>query len=192
MSERSVRLWWGVLGIGAFVLLTVIDVVSESEDVEWPELLVDSFETALIVASATGVALLTGSAQRERKERDALTRDLELARAEGAAWRGRAQSYFAGLGEEIEKQFEKWQLTDAEREVGLLMLKGFSHREIAGLRGTTKRRRPYATRRERFIRNRTCRAAARSAPTSSRICSRLRTAPSPDRDRDQRGMVPRR
>lgn len=61
-----------------------------------------------------------------------------MARAEGEGWRRRAQTYLSGLAEEIEKQFEEWQLTAAEREVALLMLKGFSHAEIAGLRGTTE------------------------------------------------------
>jgi DNA-binding CsgD family transcriptional regulator len=138
LTERSLRLWSGALGIGAFVLLTAIDIVTESDPRSFGELLGDSLEIALIVASAVGVALLTGSFQRERAEKDALTRDLQMARVEGEAWRGRAQGYLSGLGEEIEKQFETWQLTQAEREVGLLMLKGFSHREIASLRGTTE------------------------------------------------------
>jgi DNA-binding NarL/FixJ family response regulator len=115
-----------------------IDVFTENEPRPLGELLGDALEIALIVGSATGVALLSGSFQRERRERDALIGDLQLARAEGEAWRERAQSYLTGLGEEIEKQFEKWLLTSSEREVGLLMLKGFSHREIASLRGTTE------------------------------------------------------
>ena len=92
----------------------------------------------MIVASATGVALLANSFQRDRREKETLIQDLRLAQAEGAAWRGRAEGYLAGLSVEIEKQFEEWQLTDAEREVGLLMLKGFAHGEIARLRGTTE------------------------------------------------------
>lgn len=138
MGERSFRLWSGALGIGAFVLLMAIDVLTESDPRSLGELLGDVLEIALIVASATGVALLTASFQRERAEKETLTRDLEMARAEGGAWRERAQGYLSGLGEEIDKQFEEWQLTDAEREVGLLMLKGFSHREIGALRGTTE------------------------------------------------------
>ena len=127
-----------MLGIGAFVLLRGIDFVTETDPVSLAEFLSDSLETGLIVASAAGVALLTGSLTHERAERSALTRDLAMARAEGEAWRGRAQGYVSGLGEEIEKQLEEWQLTQAEREVGLLMLKGFAHAEIAKLRGTTE------------------------------------------------------
>ena len=36
-------------------------------------------------------------------------------------------------------QFERWQLTAAEREVALLLLKGLSHKEIAVLRDTSER-----------------------------------------------------
>ncbi len=35
----------------------------------------------------------------------------------------------------IDTQFLHWTLTDAEQEVALLLLKGFSHKEIANLRG---------------------------------------------------------
>ena len=138
MSARAVRIGSAILGVGAYVLLLTLDVVTESEPVPLSEFLVDALETALIVASATGVALLTGSLQREHAEKDVLRRDLRMAVAEGDSWRERAQRYVAGLSEEIAKQFEVWQLTPAEREIGLLMLKGFTHREIASLRGTTE------------------------------------------------------
>jgi len=138
LSEGSRRLRWAALGVGAFVLLMTLEWLTEDEPIGLGDFLVDALAMALIVASATGVSLLTGRFQKEREEKQALVRDLEIARAEGQAWRDNAQRHLAGLGEEIEKQFEKWQLTPAEREVGLLMLKGFSHRELAGLRGTTE------------------------------------------------------
>ena len=138
MNERAIRLRLLALGVGAFVLLMGIEVATEDDAIEWADLLGDALQTALIVASAVGVTLLASRFQDERDEKTTLIRDLQMAKAEGQAWRDRAQSYLAGLGHEIEKQFEEWQLTGAEREVGLLMLKGFSHREVAGLRGTTE------------------------------------------------------
>ncbi|MEZ5568318.1 MAG: hypothetical protein R3E54_08285 [Halioglobus sp.] len=39
----------------------------------------------------------------------------------------------------ITDQFESWLLTKSEREIGLLLLKGFSLREIAALRGTSEK-----------------------------------------------------
>jgi DNA-binding NarL/FixJ family response regulator len=136
MSEWRPR--WALLGLGAFVALIALEALTEDEPVGIADFLVDTLATALIVASATGVALLAGSFQREREQKRRLVHDLEVARAEGRAWRESAQSYLSGLGEEIEKQFEKWRFTPAECEVGLLVLKGFSHREVAALRGTTE------------------------------------------------------
>ena len=39
----------------------------------------------------------------------------------------------------IDSQFSQWNLTDAEREVALLLLKGLSLKEIAAIRATTER-----------------------------------------------------
>lgn len=41
------------------------------------------------------------------------------------------------LAEAIAEQFEVWGLSKSEREVGLLLLKGFSLKEISALRGVT-------------------------------------------------------
>ncbi len=138
MSERSIRLRWTLIAIAAFALLMGIEVLTEDEELDLVDLAGDAVSTALLVACATGVSMLAGRFQDEREEKQGLIRDVQMARAEGAAWRERAQGYLSGLGEEIEKQFEVWTLTAAEREVGLLMLKGFSHREVASLRGTTE------------------------------------------------------
>ncbi len=130
LNERSIRLRFAALAVGAFVLLMTLEVWTDEDAFSLGDFLADALQLALLVASAAGVSLLAGRFQQERDEKEALMRDLELARAEGQAWRDSAQSYVSGLGEAIEKQFEKWQLTSAEREVGLLMLKGFSHREV--------------------------------------------------------------
>jgi DNA-binding CsgD family transcriptional regulator len=44
-----------------------------------------------------------------------------------------------GLGEAIDAQFSRWNLTEAEREVALLLLKGLSLKEIAAIRVTAER-----------------------------------------------------
>ena len=38
----------------------------------------------------------------------------------------------------MENQFRQWGMTAAERDVGLLILKGLNHKEIAALRGTSE------------------------------------------------------
>lgn len=51
----------------------------------------------------------------------ALIRDLDAARLDWQAWRQRVQTHLDGLAPAINKQLEQWKLTEAEREVALLI-----------------------------------------------------------------------
>jgi DNA-binding NarL/FixJ family response regulator len=59
--------------------------------------------------------------------------------AERDAWRERAAQSLQGLGQGVSQQFHDWELTPAERQVALLLLKGQSHKEIAGATGRSER-----------------------------------------------------
>jgi DNA-binding CsgD family transcriptional regulator len=59
--------------------------------------------------------------------------------AERDQWRSSAQSALAGLGAAIDIQFDTWKLTPAEREVALLLLKGYGHKQIAGATARSER-----------------------------------------------------
>lgn len=138
MPEWKVRLRYVLIALGGFVFLLGFEWVTESEEIELFDLFGEAVQVAAIVATATAVGMLTQRVARQHDEKEGLVRDLQFARAEGAAWRQQSQRYLSGLGEEIERQFEIWGLTTAEREVALLMLKGFNHRDVASLRGTTE------------------------------------------------------
>ena len=73
------------------------------------------------------------------KNQLALVRDLDVARIQGRQWRDETRALLKGLGETIGRQFLTWKLTEAEREVGLLILKGLSLNEIAATRVTSER-----------------------------------------------------
>jgi DNA-binding CsgD family transcriptional regulator len=64
----------------------------------------------------------------------ALRRTIELLRAQDAA----LDVARGALAQVIDAQFRTWALTPAERDVGLLALKGFDVAEIAGLRGAAQ------------------------------------------------------
>lgn len=78
-----------------------------------------ALEVALFFAAAICGSMLIGlaraEARRSRQEKDAVVR---------------------GVSESIERQFDAWGVSPAEREVGILLLKGLSHKEIAQMRGT--------------------------------------------------------
>jgi DNA-binding CsgD family transcriptional regulator len=91
------------------------------------------------VLVGVGVVLLFRVAYRQREEQLAVLRDLEIARLQGQRWRNESRSFLVGLGEAIDAQFARWNLTEAEREVALLLLKGLSLKEAAAVRATTER-----------------------------------------------------
>ena len=76
--------------------------------------------------------------QAQHEEKMTLIKDLEIARKEGQHWRSKVQSKLNGIKVEMEAQFRHWGMTAAERDVGLLILKGLNHKEIAALRGTSE------------------------------------------------------
>ena len=79
-----------------------------------------------------------------RSERIARAEALDLAErltaseAEATRWRDEARDLLEGLGAALDRQFERWALSPAEKEVALLLLKGLSHKEIAEVRSITE------------------------------------------------------
>lgn len=66
-------------------------------------------------------------------------RTLAASTAERDAWRKSAESALAGFSTAVEQQFVKWNLTPAEREVALLLLKGYGHKQAAAKTGRSER-----------------------------------------------------
>jgi DNA-binding CsgD family transcriptional regulator len=79
---------------------------------------------------ATMLRLLSASRSRARE----LATTLDDTRADLLRWREQSAQLLAGLGALIDKQFMDWDLSPAEREVALLLLKGLSLKEIAAVR----------------------------------------------------------
>jgi DNA-binding CsgD family transcriptional regulator len=132
------RFWALAAAIGGIVLMLLLEHYEEPE-LTALELLFEVIEITPIVLTSVGVALLFQIAGRQREDHVKVIRDLELARAQGQRWRSEARTYLNGLGEAIEGQFTRWNLTEAEREVALLLLKGLSHKEVATVRAVSER-----------------------------------------------------
>ncbi|MCB1745906.1 MAG: response regulator transcription factor [Gammaproteobacteria bacterium] len=97
-------------------------------------------EEALVLGAALGLFAWMAWEIRRRGEAVAgLRRELAeaaaVARTAGAA----DQALRRQLGEFIAAQFAAWQLSPSEREIGWLLLKGLSLKEIAGLRETAEK-----------------------------------------------------
>lgn len=84
---------------------------------------------------------LLGIVRSERAAREEtlqLAERLKASEAEAARWRDEASDLLRGLGAALDRQFGRWALSPAEKEVALLLLKGLSHKEIAELRSVTE------------------------------------------------------
>ncbi|MBP8273458.1 MAG: LuxR family transcriptional regulator [Acidobacteria bacterium] len=95
-------------------------------------------EALVMVAAFAGVGLLWRGWRAAEARAAQLDVDLDAARREADRFRTEARDALQGLGVAIDAQFERWKLTPAEREIGLLLLKGLSHREVAEIRQTTE------------------------------------------------------
>lgn len=121
----------------AIMLGSIVDLVLDEPDTLWSAHVI--FELGLIaLCLGTAIFLWRVGFQAERnlrRTREALAHhDAEL-----ATWRSRAERLLAGLGAEIDRQMREWGLSPAEREVALLLLKGFSSKEIAVHLGKSER-----------------------------------------------------
>ena len=124
-----------VAGIGLMLLLEWI----EEPDLSVGDMLFELVDLAPTVLTSVGVVLLFRVTRLQRDEHLQVLRDLEVARVQGQRWRNEARGLLDGLGSAIEQQFSRWNLTEAEREVALLLLKGLSTKEIAGVRAVSER-----------------------------------------------------
>lgn len=119
-------------GVGLFLGLELY----EEPEMSWVDLMLEVVEILPVVVASVAVVLLFQFSRRQHESQLTLLRELEVARIQGQRWRSEARSLIDGLGEAIEAQFNRWNLTEAEREVALLLLKGLSLKEIAAIRAT--------------------------------------------------------
>jgi len=124
-----------VLGVVFFLALEI----GEEPEMSALEVFVEFIKVLPVVLMSVGVVLLFRVTARQREEQLTVMRDLEVARLQGQRWRSESRSLLNGLGEAIDAQFSRWNLTDAEREVALLLLKGLSVKEISAVRATSER-----------------------------------------------------
>lgn len=127
------------VALAAFLVIGVLMGLDLADDArtgaEWSHLLVEGVIMAMAIA---GTAALWRGRRAAEARAARLHVDLQATQREAVRYRAEAQDALRGLGEAIETQFERWSLTPAEAEIGLLLLKGLSHKEAANVRGTTE------------------------------------------------------
>ena len=145
-AEEGVVMSWTTrqrrtaLGIGAgamFILLVAFEVLIEG-GMTPIGLLFEVIMLALLVGTSVTTGLLFTRVQDQEYRSTELRREIAGIRASNTAWREQTAAQVRELGRAIQRQLADWGLTPAEQEIGLLLLKGFSHKEIARLRRTSE------------------------------------------------------
>jgi len=135
-SRRALRLLAGA-GLGVFVALEALELYLREGGVGARTLFFEAAEISIALVAVFGLLRVLEHLRRETERSRMLASDFEAARRGVERSRAQLLARNGGLGAVIELQFQRWQLTGAEQEVGFLVLKGLNHREISELRGTT-------------------------------------------------------
>ena len=137
--------------IGVSILLFIVIAVLMAIDLtiefmRGEPIALQTFELLIFTSALAGIAIHWWQMVSERRRAQALDRELVAARDEARRWsedarrwNSEAQAVLHGLGAAIDRQFDRWGLSPAEREIALLQLKGLRHRDIAELRQTSER-----------------------------------------------------
>ncbi len=139
MPESRARILLALISVGAFAAIMTLEIVTESDAIDLADIAVDALVLLLTIASVAAAVLLFNRVDQQISETREIAAALDKARADGAGWRAAVEDHVEGLKSAIERQFDDWSMTPAEREIALFILKGFSHKEIAGLRSTSER-----------------------------------------------------
>lgn len=134
-SPLEISIAVGILS--AFSVVTLLDILNDAgKGLEYVHL---SFEVVMFLLSLScavwagrQIVLSRRQTELERKEKFRLEEEYRASRKQ-------AEAYLAGAGEIIEKYCLDWQLSTSEKDVALLILKGFSYKEIADLRDVSER-----------------------------------------------------
>lgn len=126
-----------VIALASIVIGGVADLIMDRPE-SWLSFHV-VFETLMIAGALLMATTLWLGWWRAERSLQEVRSSLVVHKAERDTWRASAQKALEGLGAAIDRQFDDWGLTPAEREVALLLLKGYSHKHVAQATGRSER-----------------------------------------------------
>lgn len=137
-TELDRRLRW-ILTVALLSIIAggTIDLVMDQPE-RWLSFHV-LFETLMIAGALVMATTLWLGWRRSAHSAATLRESLERQREERDAWKASAQVALEGLSRALDAQFRNWRLTPTERQVALMLLKGYEHKVIAALTGRSER-----------------------------------------------------
>ena len=128
-----------VLSLIAFVLICVfatLDVVSDiNQGLSLTHLV---HEIGLVVLSLIGIFFQFKVIVFQDKKIKIYTREIDEIKKEKEAFKLKISNFSGEFMKLIDGQFENWHLTPGEKDVGILLIKGLSMKEIADIRNSNE------------------------------------------------------
>lgn len=119
------------------IVMVAFDLATDSrEGVQWWHL---CSEGAVALAALVGIFFVMRGRFVLRRSLEAERKNSLEFRAEAEKWRVQSKKYLEGLSQAIDMQLTAWHLTNSEKEVAFLLLKGLSLKEVAEIRKTTEK-----------------------------------------------------
>lgn len=127
----------------AFLLISLfagIDIIADiREGTERYHIIIEGFVFLIAISSALGMSLhLLKEARMTRELVTQMQGEVDRHRQQAEEWQKETRSLLRGLSVSINNQFNRWQLTQSEKEVALFLLKGFSHKDVSLLRDVSE------------------------------------------------------
>ncbi len=126
-----------VIALLSIVIGGIADLVMDDPD-SWLSFHV-VFEVLMIAGALLMVTTLWLGWWRAAHEAAALQERLGEKTDERNRWRATSSEALEEFGRAIDAQFDAWNLTPAESEVALMLLKGYGHKQIAALTNRSER-----------------------------------------------------
>lgn len=121
----------------ATFVLWVIDAIDDlSHGSSWKHL---ALEAIVLIMAAFWIVSVAVRYFASRTENIRIKTDLAQVRKDLENYQKETQHLIKGLSLKISEQLDKWNMTNAEKDVALLLLKGFSNKEIADIRATSEK-----------------------------------------------------
>lgn len=95
--------------------------------------------TMLLACMLSAIILFKGFSLVSKNAIGYFETKIQTSTQEAEKWQAEHQKIMRGLSEKIQWQFQQWQLSKSEIDIGFLLIKGYSLQEIADIRQTSER-----------------------------------------------------
>lgn len=133
---KKERIYVGLFLLGV-ACLTIFDMISDyGEGAELSHLLL---EAAIALSALSAMLYLWTRIASEKKLSERLIAEKEILRDMAAKYHQTSKIFLEGLSVQIDREFTEWTLSEAERDIAFLLLKGIGPKQIAEMRNSSEK-----------------------------------------------------